>query len=115
MKQLAEVAGRPARSAVLGDGPTLARHAVADGILRRGWLLVQLQISPARRDQRARPIRQDQDQMQGAPPMRRAGHPERLPLEGVVLTDDDDALGIPIEVVVGSVSCLPSIGSTTTS
>jgi hypothetical protein len=35
-------------------------------------------------------------------------HLQRFALEGVVLTEDGYALRIPIEVVVGSVSCVPS-------
>ena len=52
--------------------------------------------------------------MQGAAPMRPPEHLQRFALGGVVLTADGDALRIAIEVVVGSVSCRPSIASTTT-
>jgi hypothetical protein len=61
-----------------------------------------------RRNQRAGSIRQDQDHMEGAPPVCPPQHLQRLALEGVVLTDDGYAFGIAIEVVVGSVSCVPS-------
>jgi hypothetical protein len=46
--------------------------------------------------------------MEGAPPVCPPQHLQRLALEGVVLTDDGYAFGIAIEVVVGSVSCVPS-------
>jgi len=53
--------------------------------------------------------------MQGAAPMRPPEHLQRFALEGVVLTEDGDALRIAIEVVVGSVSCVPSTASRTPS
>jgi hypothetical protein len=40
-------------------------------------------------------------------------HLESLPLQRVILPGDRDAIGITIEVVVGSVSCFPSILSIT--
>ncbi len=64
-----------------------------------------------RRNQRAGSIRQDQDHMEGAPPVCPPEHLQRFALEGVVLTQDGDALRIAIEVVVGSVSCVLSTRS----
>jgi hypothetical protein len=49
--------------------------------------------------------------MEGAPPVCPPEHLQRFALEGVVLTQDGDALRIAIEVVVGSVSCVPSTRS----
>jgi len=40
--------------------------------------------------------------------MRPSQHCQRFALERVVLANDRYAVGIPIEVVMGSVSCLPS-------
>jgi len=51
--------------------------------------------------------------MEGAPPVCPPQHLQRLALEGVVLTDDGYAFGIAIEVVVGSVSCVPLTAWTT--
>jgi hypothetical protein len=71
------------------------------------WPLV-VQIRPGRRNQRSRPIGQYQHHLESAPPMCPPEHLQRFALEGVVLTEDGYALRIPIEVVMGSVSCLPS-------
>jgi len=90
----------------------LRRNANARRALIRsaqGGVFRAVQIGPAGGNQRAGAIRQDQNQMQRAPAMRPAEHLQGLALEGMVLTDDDDARGIPIEVVVGSVPCVPSI------
>lgn len=54
--------------------------------------------------------------MEGAPPVRPPEYVERFTLERVVLTDNSYSWRIAIEVVVmGSVSCVPSIRFLTTS
>ena len=99
VKQLAELTGS---SRCNGNaGSAIIRYALSGGFL---WV----KIGPARRYQRACAIRQDQHQLQSAPSMRPTQHFEGLTQEGMVLTDDGDAVGIPIEVVMGSVSCRPS-------
>jgi hypothetical protein len=78
-------------------------------------LLPVVEIRPVRWNQRTRAIGQDEHEMQQAPAVGPPEHLQRFVLEGVVLTEDSYALGIPIKVVVGSLSCLPSTRFRTTS
>jgi len=100
VKQLTDGAWSPCKTA----GTVIVRRAACGGLLA-------VQISPVRRNQRTRAIGQDQHQMQRPSSMRPPEHLQRCALQGVALTDDRYAFRIAIEVVVGSVSCLPSAGS----
>ena len=53
--------------------------------------------------------------MEGAPSVCPPEYVQRFALERVVLTNNSDLWRIPIEVVVGSVSCGPSIAFRTPS
>lgn len=76
---------------------------------RSGWRPeLGVQVSPCRRDQRARAVRQYENEMQAALAMGPAQHFQRLPLEGMAPADDRHPFWVVVEVaVVGSVSCLP--------
>jgi hypothetical protein len=72
-----------------------------------------VQVGPRRWNQGPRAIGQHQEQVQTAVPMEPPQHFERLAFEGMLRSDDGHAFRIAVEVVVmGSVSCLPSITST---
>ena len=97
VKQLADGAWSPWRTA----GTMIVGRAACGGVLA-------VQISPVSRNQRTCAIGQDQHQMQRPSSMRPPQHLQRYALQRVALTDDRYAFRIAIEVVVGSVSCLPS-------
>jgi len=70
------------------------------------------EIGPFGRDQRLAAVRQNENKLQAGG---HAGLPQdlqRLTLEGVLGTRDDHAFGEVL--MMGSVSCVPSIGSITT-
>ena len=72
------------------------------------------QIGPRRRDQRACAVWQDEDQLQPTTAMSTAVHFQRLANEGMRATHDGYTFWAVSELVVmGSMSCSPSIGSTT--
>jgi hypothetical protein len=100
MKQLAE----SARSCGTSCGVMIWLMAV--------WFFAE-EISPIGRNQRSCAIGEDQHQMEDGTPMRPAEYRQGLALEWVVRTDDRYAFRVTVQVVVGSVSCLPSMPSTT--
>jgi hypothetical protein len=73
------------------------------------------EVSPRRRDQRARSIGQHEHEVHCAAPMRPAQHRQRAPFERMALAYDGHLLGEAVEVVAGSMSCRSSGASTTRS
>ena len=77
--------------------------------LRLAFLSVQrtVKVSPLRQDQGACAVGQHENEMQAAVAMCPPQHFERLTLEGVMAAHDGHSLRIAVQVVVGSVSCVP--------
>jgi hypothetical protein len=95
----------------LGEGGQRCLLIVWEDVWRLVW---GAQVSPGCGDQRACPVGQHQDKMKASTAMYPAQHLQRPPLEGMTSAKDGHPLGISIEVVVmGSVSCLRSMPSTT--
>ena len=69
-------------------------------------------VGPRGRNERAAAIRQDNENQQHAASLDAADHAERLAMEGVPPAGDCHLIGNIAEM--GSLSCLPSTGSTTT-
>ena len=68
--------------------------------------MVGVQVSPCGGDHRACAIWQHEDQLKATMPLEPSQNFQRLPLEGVALTDNRHAFGIAVKVVVvvGSLS-----------
>ena len=69
------------------------------------------EICPRCRDQRACAVREHQHEVACPAPMCPTQDDERLAFERMLLARDRYALGDAVEVVIGSMSCLPSITS----
>ncbi len=67
-----------------------------------------LQVGPRRWDQRARAVRQYQDEVQLSASVCPPQQLKRPPLERVATPNDGHPVGVAVEVVVGSVSGVPS-------
>ena len=94
----------------LGEGGQRCRLSVSVLSVRRA-----VQIGPRGRNQGARAVRQHEYEMQATAAMCLPQHFQRLALEGMAPADDGHPWRVAVaRVVMGSVWCLPSTGSTTT-
>jgi hypothetical protein len=85
---------------------------VVDSVVARGCVSIA-PIGPRGRNERSAAVRQDDEHEQNAASLDAADHRQRLALERVALADDGYLIRDIAEM--GSVSPLPSTGSTTTS
>ena len=66
------------------------------------------QVSPGGRYQGARAVRKHEQEIKGSSTPRPSEDRELLSFEWMMIAEDGYGFGIAVEVVVGSVSCVPS-------